>query len=431
MARKHGNAAGDDRGDPYAASSSSRRVRCVCLLHDVSRFARAAGAPPDGRRGAGAVPLGECGRRRRTGRRLRRLRRRRGEAAARARQPVDQRELGRGVALDVVHGVIGHEMNGPTTGPWLQRRQHSAHEGQPGVPRVRQTALTLGGTAQQQQVTPASVSSSSAHVVGQHIQGWRKRPSSAERVARHPAARSSVSQRSPWTATMRRGARSGRPPSARAPARRAPRPGAGARAHGQSAPGAGRRRGGRGRRQGLWRSSPTLPAPRRCAASVRFSRGLVVRARGDSAEAKRDLEDAVDLSSRMRAPYELARGRMALAELALQAGRTEEATRELRQAQAALDGLSAPSELEPGRGAAGPRGTLSGTRITAPRLLRRRSASARRRLRVRARSGGRVPTGKGPVSRAPSEASMRPRRRFQLRHPCRRSTCDGRSSMLR
>jgi DNA-binding SARP family transcriptional activator len=81
-------------------------------------------------------------------------------------------------------------------------------------------------------------------------------------------------------------------------------------------------------------------------ASVRFSRGLVARARGDSAEAKRDLEDAVDLWSRMRAPYELARGRIALAELALHAGRTEEATRELRQAQAALDGLSAPSELE-------------------------------------------------------------------------------------
>ena len=81
-------------------------------------------------------------------------------------------------------------------------------------------------------------------------------------------------------------------------------------------------------------------------ASVRFSRGLVARARGDSAGAKRDLEDAVDLWSRMRAPYELARGRIALAELALQAGRTEEATRELRQARAALDGLSAPSELE-------------------------------------------------------------------------------------
>ena len=81
-------------------------------------------------------------------------------------------------------------------------------------------------------------------------------------------------------------------------------------------------------------------------ASARFSRGLVARARGDSAEAERDLEDAVDLWSRMRAPYELARGRIALAELAFQAGRTEEATRELRQARAALDGLSAPSELE-------------------------------------------------------------------------------------
>ena len=81
-------------------------------------------------------------------------------------------------------------------------------------------------------------------------------------------------------------------------------------------------------------------------ASVRFSRGLVARARGDSAEAKRNLEDAVDLWSRMRAPYELARGRIALAELALEAGRAEEATRELRQARAALDGISAPSELE-------------------------------------------------------------------------------------
>ncbi|MGZ8648047.1 MAG: BTAD domain-containing putative transcriptional regulator [Solirubrobacteraceae bacterium] len=81
-------------------------------------------------------------------------------------------------------------------------------------------------------------------------------------------------------------------------------------------------------------------------ASVRFSRGLVARARGDPAEAKRDLEDAVDLWSRMRVPYELARGRIALAELALQTGRAEEATRELRHARAALHGLAAPSELE-------------------------------------------------------------------------------------
>ena len=65
-------------------------------------------------------------------------------------------------------------------------------------------------------------------------------------------------------------------------------------------------------------------------ASLRFSRGLLARARGDSAAARRELEDAVDLWSRMRAPYELARGHVALAELALQTDRPEEAARELR-----------------------------------------------------------------------------------------------------
>ena len=81
-------------------------------------------------------------------------------------------------------------------------------------------------------------------------------------------------------------------------------------------------------------------------ASLRFSRGLLARARGDAAAAKRELEDAVDLWSRMRAPYELARGHIALAELALETGRPEEAARELRRARSALDGLPAPSALE-------------------------------------------------------------------------------------
>jgi hypothetical protein len=80
-------------------------------------------------------------------------------------------------------------------------------------------------------------------------------------------------------------------------------------------------------------------------ASVRFSRGLVACARGDSAAAKRDLEDAVDLWSRMRVPYELARGRIALAELALQIGRGEDAARELGHARSALHGLAAAGEL--------------------------------------------------------------------------------------
>ena len=81
-------------------------------------------------------------------------------------------------------------------------------------------------------------------------------------------------------------------------------------------------------------------------ASLRFSRGLLARARGDAATARRELEDAIDLWSRMRAPYELARGHIALAELALETDRPEEAARELRRARAALDGLPASAALE-------------------------------------------------------------------------------------
>ena len=81
-------------------------------------------------------------------------------------------------------------------------------------------------------------------------------------------------------------------------------------------------------------------------ASLRFSRGLLARAGGHAAAAQREFEDAVDLWSRMRAPYELARGRIALAELALQTGHPEEAIRDLERARSALDGLAAPDELE-------------------------------------------------------------------------------------
>jgi hypothetical protein len=49
--------------------------------------------------------------------------------------------------------------------------------------------------------------------------------------------------------------------------------------------------------------------------------------------------------NRMRAPYELARGRIALAELALATDRPEEAARELRLARSTLQGLAAPTEL--------------------------------------------------------------------------------------
>jgi LuxR family maltose regulon positive regulatory protein len=81
-------------------------------------------------------------------------------------------------------------------------------------------------------------------------------------------------------------------------------------------------------------------------ASLLFSRGLLARARGDTETAKRDLEDAVDIWGRMGAPYELARGYIALAELALQSESPAEADRELARARAALRGLVAPAELD-------------------------------------------------------------------------------------
>jgi DNA-binding SARP family transcriptional activator len=81
-------------------------------------------------------------------------------------------------------------------------------------------------------------------------------------------------------------------------------------------------------------------------ASLRFSRGLLARARGDLAVAKGELQDAVDLWSRMRAPYELARGHVALAELARQTDRPEEAERELEHARAALRRLTPPADLD-------------------------------------------------------------------------------------
>ena len=94
--------------------------------------------------------------------------------------------------------------------------------------------------------------------------------------------------------------------------------------------------------EGLVEAGATAPLR----ASLRFARGLLARARGDAEAARRELEDAVDLWSRMRAPYELARGRIALAELAIETGRRPEAERELRLARAALQGLSARAQLE-------------------------------------------------------------------------------------
>ena len=81
-------------------------------------------------------------------------------------------------------------------------------------------------------------------------------------------------------------------------------------------------------------------------ASLRFSRGLIARARGDLARARREVEDAVDLWSRLQAPFELARGRIALAEIALDLDVPGAAVRELRLALSALRPLRAAREIE-------------------------------------------------------------------------------------
>jgi DNA-binding SARP family transcriptional activator len=81
-------------------------------------------------------------------------------------------------------------------------------------------------------------------------------------------------------------------------------------------------------------------------ASSLLARGLLAQARGDAPTAARHVEDAVDLWARMRAPYELARGRITLAELALEAGRPDTAGRELERARVSLERLGASGELK-------------------------------------------------------------------------------------
>jgi hypothetical protein len=61
--------------------------------------------------------------------------------------PFDERELGGGLALDVVHDVIGHGMKGPTTPLSPQRGQHPVREGVPSVLVVGETPLLMGGIA--------------------------------------------------------------------------------------------------------------------------------------------------------------------------------------------------------------------------------------------------------------------------------------------
>jgi DNA-binding NarL/FixJ family response regulator len=79
-------------------------------------------------------------------------------------------------------------------------------------------------------------------------------------------------------------------------------------------------------------------------ASAAFARGVLARAAGEHGEARRHLEDAVDLFERARVPFENAQARLELAEVLVELGREDLALREARSAQAALGEVGAGQE---------------------------------------------------------------------------------------
>jgi DNA-binding CsgD family transcriptional regulator len=79
-------------------------------------------------------------------------------------------------------------------------------------------------------------------------------------------------------------------------------------------------------------------------ASLRFSEGVVARARGEGEGARVAFEDAVDLWTRCGAPFEAARTRAALGLALRELDRDDDAERELGAAVAQLEGLGADGE---------------------------------------------------------------------------------------
>jgi DNA-binding CsgD family transcriptional regulator len=78
--------------------------------------------------------------------------------------------------------------------------------------------------------------------------------------------------------------------------------------------------------------------------SAAFARGVLACAAGAHAEARRHLEDAVDLFQRARVPFEGAQARLELAHVLVELAREDLALREARSAQAALDEVGAGLE---------------------------------------------------------------------------------------
>jgi LuxR family transcriptional regulator, maltose regulon positive regulatory protein len=76
-------------------------------------------------------------------------------------------------------------------------------------------------------------------------------------------------------------------------------------------------------------------------ASAAFARGVLARAAGEHAAARRHLEDAVDLFQRSKVPFESAQARLELAHVLAELGREDLALREARSAEAALGAVGA------------------------------------------------------------------------------------------
>lgn len=81
-------------------------------------------------------------------------------------------------------------------------------------------------------------------------------------------------------------------------------------------------------------------------ASVRFSEGLLAMAKRRDEDARRELEDAVDIWSSAGAPLEAAAARIELGRVLRRSGRAERAVDELRRAAEALSDLGATREAE-------------------------------------------------------------------------------------
>jgi ATP/maltotriose-dependent transcriptional regulator MalT len=79
-------------------------------------------------------------------------------------------------------------------------------------------------------------------------------------------------------------------------------------------------------------------------ASAAFARGVLARAAGTPADARRELEDAVDLFQRARVPFEAAQAGLELAHVLVELGRDDLALTEARNAHSALCAVGAGLE---------------------------------------------------------------------------------------